>query len=83
MMWACRAYVLDDWNMEVKKGENSFLENIKQDIDKITKEEDEILKKRISSHPLYGLLLQSHLSCLKVQFSISISLFLNYFALLK
>ncbi|CAF2115270.1 hypothetical protein Bca4012_096694 [Brassica carinata] len=52
--------------MEVKKGENSFLENIKQDIDKITKEEDEILKKRISSHPLYGLLLQSHLSCLKV-----------------
>ncbi|CAN6980481.1 hypothetical protein IGI04_038612 [Brassica rapa subsp. trilocularis] len=52
--------------MEVKKGENSFLENMKQDIDQITKEEYEILKKRISSHPLYGLLLQSHLSCLKV-----------------
>ncbi|KAF3437840.1 hypothetical protein FNV43_RR20596 [Rhamnella rubrinervis] len=29
-------------------------------------EEDEILKRRISSHPLYGLLLQSHLDCLKV-----------------
>ncbi|KAF8095118.1 hypothetical protein N665_0341s0042 [Sinapis alba] len=52
--------------MEVKKDENSFLENMKQDIDQITKEETEILKKRISSHPLYEFLLQSHLSCLKV-----------------
>ncbi|KAJ4889973.1 hypothetical protein Rs2_29721 [Raphanus sativus] len=52
--------------MEVKKGESSFLENMKQEIDQITKKEDEILKKEISSHPLYGLLLQSHLSCLKV-----------------
>ncbi|KAL0732920.1 hypothetical protein Bca4012_009130 [Brassica carinata] len=52
--------------MEVKKDENSFLENMKQDIDQTTKDKDEILKKRIFSHPLYGLLLRSHLSCLKV-----------------
>ncbi|KAJ0253422.1 Protein KNATM [Hirschfeldia incana] len=52
--------------METKKDDNSFLEKMKQDIDQITKDEGEILKKRISSHPLYGLLLQSHLSCLKV-----------------
>ncbi|KAK9278186.1 hypothetical protein L1049_027746 [Liquidambar formosana] len=29
-------------------------------------EEMEILKRRISSHPLYGLLVDSHLDCLKV-----------------
>ncbi|CAH8353889.1 unnamed protein product [Eruca vesicaria subsp. sativa] len=53
--------------MEVKKDENSFLQNKKQEINQNTKEdEEENLKKRISSHPLYGLLLHSHLSCLKV-----------------
>ncbi|XP_012087619.2 homeobox protein knotted-1-like 1 [Jatropha curcas] len=29
-------------------------------------EEAETLKKRISSHPLYGLLVQTHMDCLKV-----------------
>ncbi|KAF2558749.1 hypothetical protein F2Q68_00013416 [Brassica cretica] len=55
--------------MEVKKDENSFLQNMKHENNQKTKEEEEeneILKKRISSHPLYGLLLHSHLSCLKV-----------------
>ncbi|KAF8099276.1 hypothetical protein N665_0247s0055 [Sinapis alba] len=55
--------------MEVKKDENSFLQNMKHEINHNTEEEEEeneILKKRISSHPLYGLLLHSHLSCLKV-----------------
>ncbi|CAG7868926.1 unnamed protein product [Brassica rapa] len=57
--------------MEMKKDENSFLQNMKHEINQKTKEEEEeeeneILKKRISSHPLYGLLLHSHLSCLKV-----------------
>ncbi|CAL9215023.1 unnamed protein product [Arabidopsis halleri] len=57
--------------MDVKKEENSFLENMKQEINQNIKEEaeeekEEILKKRISSHPLYGLLLHSHLNCLKV-----------------
>ncbi|XP_010496507.1 PREDICTED: protein KNATM-like [Camelina sativa] len=55
--------------MEVKKDENSFLENMKEEINQNIKEEEaeeEILKKRISSHPLYGLLLHSHLNCLKV-----------------
>ncbi|CAH2037648.1 unnamed protein product [Thlaspi arvense] len=56
--------------MEVNKDENSFLESMKQEINQIIKEEEEegeeILKKRISSHPLYELLLSSHLGCLKV-----------------
>ncbi|KAG7597062.1 KNOX2 [Arabidopsis suecica] len=57
--------------MDVKKDENSFLENMNQEINQNIKEEtkeekEEILKKRISSHPLYGLLLHSHLNCLKV-----------------
>ncbi|CAH8382385.1 unnamed protein product [Eruca vesicaria subsp. sativa] len=52
--------------MEGKKDENNFFANMKQDIDQITKQEEEVLKKRISNHPLYGLLLQSHLKCLKV-----------------
>ncbi|CAA7033776.1 unnamed protein product [Microthlaspi erraticum] len=56
--------------MEVKKDENStLLEDPKQEISQNIKEEEqegEILKKRISSHPLYGLLLHSHLNCLKV-----------------
>ncbi|KAF3608612.1 hypothetical protein DY000_02045335 [Brassica cretica] len=55
--------------MEVKKDENSFLQNMKHENNQKTKEEEEeneILKKRILSHPLYGLLLHSHLSCLKV-----------------
>ncbi|XP_048330095.2 homeobox protein knotted-1-like 1 [Ziziphus jujuba] len=29
-------------------------------------DENEILKRRISNHPLYGLLLETHLDCLKV-----------------
>ncbi|KAJ0257015.1 Protein KNATM [Hirschfeldia incana] len=53
--------------MEVKKDETSFLQNMKQEINQNTEEEkNEILKKSISSHPLYGLLVHSHLSCLKV-----------------
>lgn len=54
--------------MEVKKDENSLLVDMKQEISQNIKEEEEeeILKKRISSHPLYGLLLHSHLNCLKV-----------------
>lgn len=28
--------------------------------------EGEILRRRISSHPLYGLLVETHLNCLKV-----------------
>jgi hypothetical protein len=35
--------------------------------------EDEILKRRISTHPSYGLLVEAHLGCLKV---FSLSLFL-------
>ena len=29
-------------------------------------EDEEILKKRISGHPLFGLLIENHLGCLKV-----------------
>lgn len=54
----------------MEKNENGFLENMKHEINqniKEVEEEEEILKKRISSHPLYGLLLHSHLNCLKVR----------------
>lgn len=36
------------------------------------KGEDEILKRRISSHPSYGLLVEAHLGCLKVLISLSL-----------
>ena len=50
-------------------------------VEKVEEEEDdevmvgehEILKGRISSHPLYGLLVEAHLGCLKV-LSLSLSL---------
>ncbi|KAH9794444.1 hypothetical protein WN944_011421 [Citrus x changshan-huyou] len=42
-------------------------ENCKKGFVADVEEEDvETLKRRISSHPLYGLLIQSHLNCLKV-----------------
>lgn len=36
--------------------------------------EDEILKRRISTHPSYALLVEAHLGCLKVFFSLSLFL---------
>ncbi|XVE58899.1 hypothetical protein DITRI_Ditri04bG0206000 [Diplodiscus trichospermus] len=40
--------------------------NITGDHHKEEEDEDELLKTRISSHPLYGRLVQNHLNCLKV-----------------
>lgn len=40
-------------------------------------ENNEILKRRISTHPLYELLVETHLDCLKV-FNLSLSLSLTY-----
>ncbi|KAJ4713586.1 Homeobox protein knotted-1-like 1 [Melia azedarach] len=45
--------------MEDKSSSSSSSRNRKE-------EEIEILKRRISSHPLYGLLLENHMDCLKV-----------------
>lgn len=48
-----------------------------QDDDEEEEEEEEknneILKRRISSHPLYGLLVEAHLDCLKVPFPLFLS----------
>ena len=38
-------------------------------------EDEEILKKRISGHPLFGLLIENHLGCLKVSLFHFISIF--------
>lgn len=51
--------------MEANK--NVSDENCKKGFVADVEEEDvETLKRRISSHPLYGLLIQTHLNCLKV-----------------
>lgn len=55
--------------MEDKSSSSSSSRNRKE-------EEIEILKRRISSHPLYGLLLENHMDCLKVS---SLFLFLSIF----
>ena len=41
-------------------------EKVKEADEELDHEENDILKRRISSHPLYSLLLQSHIDCLKV-----------------
>ena len=43
--------------------------------------QDESLKTRIASHPLYGLLLETHLDCLKVTSLFDLSLFFSRFLL--
>ena len=47
-----------------------------EDDDEVMVGDHEILKRRISSHPLYGLLVEAHLGCLKV-LSLSLSLSLS------
>lgn len=39
------------------------------------KQSEEVLKKMIKSHPLYGLLIESHLNCLKVTVCVCIYIF--------
>ncbi|CAL0332575.1 unnamed protein product [Lupinus luteus] len=41
-------------------------EELEQEGDQEEEENNEILKRRISNHPLYGLLVETHLECLKV-----------------
>lgn len=56
--------------MESERPKPSTLETYKQQEDLEEEEDDEenneILKRRISNHPLYGLLVETHLDCLKV-----------------
>ncbi|KAF9671276.1 hypothetical protein SADUNF_Sadunf12G0030500 [Salix dunnii] len=54
--------------------ESSSMNNtVEKDVDLLVDTaEAEVLKKRISSHPLYGLLVQTHIDCLKV-LSLSLS----------
>ncbi|KAL5760861.1 hypothetical protein ACOSP7_019366 [Xanthoceras sorbifolium] len=48
-------------NDKTKENENvGFVDDVDDE------EDEEILKRRISSHPLYGLLIETHLNCLKV-----------------
>jgi len=44
-----------------------------EDDDEEEEKNNEILKRRISSHPLYGLLVEAHLDCLKVPSSFTVS----------
>ena len=41
-------------------------------------ENNEILKRRISNHPLYGLLVEAHLDCLKVLICFFFSPFISF-----
>ncbi|XP_010553601.1 PREDICTED: protein KNATM-like [Tarenaya hassleriana] len=54
--------------MEEKGDERNSMKSVKKELQNAKEEEEEVevLKKRISSHPLYGLLLEEHLNCLKV-----------------
>ena len=57
----------DQQELEIEHKEGGVHEHDHQE------ENDEILKTRISNHPLYELLVQAHLDCLKV-FNLSLSL---------
>ncbi|OIW16045.1 hypothetical protein TanjilG_04580 [Lupinus angustifolius] len=51
----------NDKNYQQQKDEDEEELELEQE-----EESNEILKRRISSHPLYGLLVETHLECLKV-----------------
>ncbi|KAI4357508.1 hypothetical protein L6164_001451 [Bauhinia variegata] len=55
--------------MEAKNGDNGGGRRMVVEGGDIEKESEEVLKKMIASHPLYGLLIESHLNCLKVGLS--------------
>ena len=67
--------------MESLRSCESDLEKIKElDIDSEddnVNENNDILKRRISNHPLYNLLVESHIDCLQVTLSLSLSLSLD------
>ncbi|XP_057443464.1 homeobox protein knotted-1-like 6 [Lotus japonicus] len=50
--------------MESKR--NTVVDNYKEEEEESEVENNETLKRRISSHPLYELLVEAHLDCLKV-----------------
>ncbi|XP_059659162.1 uncharacterized protein LOC132305548 [Cornus florida] len=47
------------------EGQCSENESARLGGEEAVEEDDEMLKKRISGHPLYGLLIEAHLNCLK------------------
>lgn len=55
-------------------------ENNIHDVNFVAEEEEEevILKKSISSHALFGLLIQTHLNCLTVRISLLTDLFFSF-----
>jgi len=64
--------------MEARQiGENGSGRKGVEESDVEIKENEEVLKKIIASHPLYEVLIQSHINCLKV-----ISHFLFFYLLL-
>ncbi|KAK2635550.1 hypothetical protein Ddye_030342 [Dipteronia dyeriana] len=52
----------------VENGKSREIENVRfeDDVDVDSEDDEENLKRRISSHPLYGLLIETHFNCLKV-----------------
>ncbi|KAL5827810.1 hypothetical protein ACOSQ3_019661 [Xanthoceras sorbifolium] len=55
-------------NDKTKENENvGFVDDVDDE------EDEEILKRRISSHPLYGLLIETHLNCLKEAYCITLN----------
>lgn len=58
------------------RSRNGGKENEREKVRKEGDDDHEVLKKMISSHPLYGLLIESHFNCLKV--SSILSSFLHY-----
>jgi hypothetical protein len=71
----CRKLIMEVLmsNSREKQEEEEEVERGEDDHD-----DHEILKRRISTHPSYGLLVEAHLGCLKVLFlSLSLSLSLS------
>lgn len=48
------------------RSRNGGKENEREKVRKEGDDDHEVLKKMIASHPLYGLLIESHFNCLKV-----------------
>lgn len=66
-----------NYKKEEEEEEELELEEEQEEEGDDEEENNEILKRRISNHPLYGLLVEAHLDCLKVIYSyLSLSLFL-------
>ncbi|MED6167434.1 Homeobox protein knotted-1-like, partial [Stylosanthes scabra] len=56
----------EELEQEQEQEEACYQDQEEEEEEQDDEENNEILKRRISNHPLYGLLVEAHLECLKV-----------------